>query len=176
MASKLNWTIEVNLFVTKEEKMLKELKRQDDSNDWSNIADKLNALFLGKNKTGKQCRERFINHVQYEAEANSKSIWHPSEIPELFSQFLTHGAKWTLIAKNISGSEKWEYFYLDQKTVPRTCSTALFVSFYACSTELPEKRLKNTVSPLNMNHWREFWTLNWYRCSKSMKLNSADVR
>ena len=106
MTSKLNWTIEVNLFVTKEEKMLKEFKRQDDSNDWSSIADKLNVLFLGKSKTGKQCRERFINHVQYEAEANSKSIWHPSEILELFSQFLAYGAKWTLIAKNISGSEK----------------------------------------------------------------------
>ena len=86
--------------------MLKELKKYDESNDWSSIADRLNAHFPHKNKTGKQCRERYINHVQYETEANSKAIWSPQEIKQLFVEFEKHGAKWTSISKDLNGPEK----------------------------------------------------------------------
>ena len=69
-------------------------------NDWTLIAINLqNYLKIKTKRTGKQCRERFYNHLQ----SNKKEDWTLEEERILFSKNMVLGNKWTDIAKFLPG-------------------------------------------------------------------------
>lgn len=51
-------------------------------------------------RDGKQCRERYINHL---SSSLKPKIWHPSEDVLIMSLFFKHGTKWSKIAKAFVG-------------------------------------------------------------------------
>lgn len=54
--TKLPWT-------PKEDALLRSIMGESTDHAWSAIAEKLNALSSGVRRTGKQCRERWRNHL-----------------------------------------------------------------------------------------------------------------
>lgn len=54
---------------------------------WVTIAEQMNALYPQRQRTSKQCREKFINHVQY-AEGNAAMSWSGQEEATLFKEYL----------------------------------------------------------------------------------------
>ena len=70
-------------------------------NDWILIAKNLNNLLNSKIKrTGKQCRERFNNHLQQNIK---KDEWTLEEEKILFSKHIILGNKWIEIAQFLPG-------------------------------------------------------------------------
>jgi len=63
-------------------------------NKWSKIAEHL------PGRSGKQCRERFVNHLDPNLK---KCEWSDDEEAILIGMHKHHGNKWTLIAKNLPG-------------------------------------------------------------------------
>jgi L-rhamnose mutarotase len=45
--------------------MLRKLANLESKRKWVEVANKINSLYPDKQRTSKQCREKFINHVQY---------------------------------------------------------------------------------------------------------------
>ena len=68
--------------------------------DWTSIADNLRANCEESNRTGKQCRERWYNHLT--PTVNSQS-WTQDEENKLFQMHKLYGNKWKDIAKQIPG-------------------------------------------------------------------------
>ena len=85
---KRNWTFE-------EDSKLKELvKSQIEQFNWSEIAKHF------KNRVGKQCRERWYNHLN---ENLVKSEWSLTEDQKLIELHKMHGNKWAYFAKLLPG-------------------------------------------------------------------------
>lgn len=59
----------------------------------------MNRMFVEKNRSGKQCRERYMNYVRFGNEAPKSAGWTQVEDHELFLKFMKHGAKWVQIGK-----------------------------------------------------------------------------
>jgi Myb-like DNA-binding domain len=53
-----------------------------------------------KDRSGKQCRERYVNHLKPQVK---NDVWSPLEDSELFRMFHYHGSKWALMAKLLRG-------------------------------------------------------------------------
>ncbi len=51
-------------------------------------------------RSGKQCRERYVNHL---SSSLKPKIWHPSEDVLIMQLFFKHGRKWSQIAKGFVG-------------------------------------------------------------------------
>lgn len=66
MRSKLKWSKEVLNFLNQEEDMLRSLASTESTRRWVDIAQKINELFPQRQRTSKQCREKYINHIQYD--------------------------------------------------------------------------------------------------------------
>ncbi len=78
-----------------EDVLLAELVRRRTSNtNWSDIAQHF------KNRMGKQCRERWYNHLD---PAICKAPWTAAEYEKLVHLHTIHGNKWSLIAKFMPG-------------------------------------------------------------------------
>lgn len=78
-----------------EDALLVELvKRRSNSTNWSEIAQH----FL--NRMGKQCRERWYNHLDPQI---NKAPWTPAEYEKLVHLHSLYGNKWSLIAKYLPG-------------------------------------------------------------------------
>lgn len=96
MASRLNWTIE-------EENMLKILKEEDNISSWKKIAQILNDKFPDSSRTGKQCRDRYINYVRFSFETPKRVGWSQEDDRLLFEKFREHGTKWVAISSEMAG-------------------------------------------------------------------------
>ena len=60
--------------LSQEDSVICRLVNQHGLEDWTRIADKLKEGCLGVRRTGKQCRERWYNHL---SPAVSKKPWSP---------------------------------------------------------------------------------------------------
>ena len=67
---------------------------------WTTIAEKFNCLNVAIKRSGKQCRERWQNHLDPEI---IKSPWEIKEELALLNAYLKHGNKWREIAKLLPG-------------------------------------------------------------------------
>lgn len=68
MNSRLNWTFQ-------EENLIKALKEEQNIASWKKIAQILNERFQDTSRTGKQCRDRYINYVRFSTEAPKLVGW-----------------------------------------------------------------------------------------------------
>ena len=97
--SRLQWTFQVLFSLTQEEKLLRNLREDENLSSWKEIAKVINKNFPNKSRTGKQCRERYINYVRFGEEAFKMTNWSHEEDLLLFSKFVEEGPKWVKIAK-----------------------------------------------------------------------------
>jgi hypothetical protein len=67
---------------------------------WSVIANAMFSLFGGEKRSGKQCRERWHNHLNPEIK---KSEWSSEEKKKLIDLHETFGNHWSKIAENLPG-------------------------------------------------------------------------
>ncbi|OHT16487.1 hypothetical protein TRFO_41821 [Tritrichomonas foetus] len=77
-----------------EDNLLKMLVKKEGTNNWSLIAQSING------RTGKQCRERWLNQLRPEL---TKNNWTPQEDAILIHQQQIHGNMWTKIAQYLPG-------------------------------------------------------------------------
>ena len=67
--------------------------------NWAKVAEEL-ANIGSRKKTGKQCRERWHNHLD---PTIVKKGWSPEEDEIMFFEHRKHGNKWTVIAESLPG-------------------------------------------------------------------------
>ena len=77
-----------------------EVVDQAGTDNWSNVAALMTEKFGIKDRSGKKCRERWINHLKPDV---SKSPWTDDEMKTLFRSQAFYGNQWTEIAKFIPG-------------------------------------------------------------------------
>lgn len=70
------------------------------TSNWTLIASKLNAKYPFSSRSGKQCRERWHNHLD---PMIKKDCWTEKEEMILFSKHNKYGNKWSDIAKYLPG-------------------------------------------------------------------------
>ena len=94
-----NWTSYVIATSIQEEDMLKRLvdKTGEMPINWISIAEALNKKILNKTRTGKQCREKYINRIKYNPKSSLPVEWTPEELTRLFEKYDELGSRWTLI-------------------------------------------------------------------------------
>lgn len=96
MTSRLNWTNE-------EENLIKILKEEDNVTSWKKIAQFLNEKFPDTTRTGKQCRDRYINYVRFSSDSPKLVGWTQEDDRLLFKKFQEHGTKWVMISSEMLG-------------------------------------------------------------------------
>lgn len=96
MTSRLNWTNE-------EENLIKILKEDDNVTSWKKIAQVLNEKFADTTRTGKQCRDRYINYVRFSSDSPKLVGWTQEDDRLLFEKFQEHGTKWVMISSEMLG-------------------------------------------------------------------------
>jgi transcriptional activator Myb len=69
-------------------------------NDWTKIAEKLKEGYCLGLRTGKQCRERWYNHLN---PAVNKKPWDNEEEQRLFQLHKLHGNRWKDISRSFTG-------------------------------------------------------------------------
>lgn len=77
MTSRLNWTFE-------EENLIRTLKEDDNISSWKKIAQVLNEKFTDTTRTGKQCRDRYINYVRFSSGSPKLVGWTQDDDRLLF--------------------------------------------------------------------------------------------
>jgi Myb-like DNA-binding domain len=87
------WTI-------KEDDWMKKLVQENGTKQWTIIAEKLNHYFPNAIRTGKQCRERWHNHLN---PGINKDCWSLDEEIILFSTHSKLGNKWAEISTYLPG-------------------------------------------------------------------------
>ena len=65
---------------------------------WKKIAEILNENFSNSSRSGKQCRDRYINYIRFDCECPKIVGWSPEEDKILFEKFRLYGAKWVQIS------------------------------------------------------------------------------
>ena len=70
------------------------------TSNWSLLANEIVRVYGVKNRSGKQCRERWHNHLDPHI---SKDYWTEAEEAILFKKHLEHGNKWSDIAIFLPG-------------------------------------------------------------------------
>lgn len=103
---KAKWTAE-------EDNLLRMLVKKEGTNNWSLIAQSI------PDRTGKQCRERWLNQLRPEL---TKNNWTPQEDAILIHQQQIHGNMWTKIAQFLPGrspnnvKNRWSWISRHQTT------------------------------------------------------------
>lgn len=90
----LNPAVMKGPWAQEEDALLADLVRLNGPNKWSKIADRLNG------RIGKQCRERWFNHLDPNI---NKTKWNASEDQLIIELHIQHGNKWSLISKCLQG-------------------------------------------------------------------------
>ena len=80
--------------------MLMKLKGKLKVQSWCQIGNFLNETGIGKNRTGKQCRERFVNHLMSEF---NKEDWTVEENYQLLELYEKYGSQWAYISTFFNG-------------------------------------------------------------------------
>lgn len=88
-----NWTAD-------EDNAIANLVQENGTKHWTLIADKLRKAFKIKGRTGKQCRERWHNHLDPSIQ---KTQWSAEEEQMLFEAHQSIGNKWADISKLLVG-------------------------------------------------------------------------
>jgi hypothetical protein len=84
----------------KEDENMKKLVEEHGTKQWTIIAEKLNECFPNATRTGKQCRERWHNHLN---PGINKENWTLEEEITLFSMHAKLGNKWAEISYYLAG-------------------------------------------------------------------------
>ena len=95
-----SWTYEVGLGVFQEDEAILKLVGQFGFNDWTQIALKLKDVYNITKRAGKQCRERWYNHLN---PAVNKKPWTNDEEEQLFELHKVHDNRWKDISRNFVG-------------------------------------------------------------------------
>lgn len=83
-----------------EDEALQSLVNTEGLKNWSQISTELNSLFYPKNRSGKQCRERYSNHL---APCINKTPFTAEEDNVIFSMHKKFGKSWSAISKFLPG-------------------------------------------------------------------------
>lgn len=78
----------------KEELFLRIQREQNGLNNWTVISKEFNKAFNNKNRSGKQCRERYMNYARFSENYDTNLKWTFEEDERLFKNFLIYGRKW----------------------------------------------------------------------------------
>ena len=84
----------------KEDDAIIELVNKYGTSNWTIIANEMALLYKSKHRNGKQCRERWHNHLD---PIVNKENWTEEEENILFSKHLEYGNKWSDISKFLPG-------------------------------------------------------------------------
>ena len=84
----------------KEDEAIIELVNKYGTSNWTIIANEMALLYKSKHRNGKQCRERWHNHLD---PIVNKDNWTEQEENILFNKQLEYGNKWSDIAKYLPG-------------------------------------------------------------------------
>ena len=84
----------------KEDEAIIELVNKYGISNWTIIANEMANMFKNKHRNGKQCRERWHNHLD---PIVNKENWTEKEENILFSKHMEYGNKWSDIAKFLPG-------------------------------------------------------------------------
>lgn len=84
----------------KEDDAIIELVNKYGISNWTIIANEMANLFKSKHRNGKQCRERWHNHLD---PIVNKENWTENEENILFSKHMEYGNRWSDIAKFLPG-------------------------------------------------------------------------
>lgn len=87
-------------WVSKEDETMRRLVEDLGTKQWTVIAEKLNKHFPSSNRTGKQCRERWHNHLN---PGINKETWSLQEEITLFTIHSKLGNKWAEISSYLPG-------------------------------------------------------------------------
>ncbi len=87
------WTVE-------QEKHLRELVSSFGAHNWSQISQRMNAAFPGAQKASKQCRERWHNKLDPDA---NRSPWSKQEEARLIMAHMSCMNRWADIAASLKG-------------------------------------------------------------------------
>lgn len=138
-AIKYTWTPEVRII--QEEELLKVLVSEKGEKKWCTIASIINQQFAGSEKSGKQCRERWHNHLN--PELNKDSFTLEDEI-KVFEYQRQYGNKWSLIAEHFEGR--------NDNFIKNCFYSAIRRNLRKFNKKkVPSKQLKGTVSALMKN-------------------------
>lgn len=87
-------------WMEKEDKAIVELVSKNGTGNWTLIANEMASIYGFKSRSGKQCRERWHNHLDPKV---SKDDWTEKEEKILIEKHLELGNKWSDIAKYLPG-------------------------------------------------------------------------
>lgn len=89
---------------SEEDKILKELVAEHGEKSWAIIAQKITAMKIGEERIGKQCRERYYNHVALNSQdAKDNKDWSDKEDSILHELIAKLGTSWKKIAQSLPG-------------------------------------------------------------------------
>ena len=84
----------------KEDEAIIELVNKYGTSNWTIIANEMALMYKSKHRNGKQCRERWHNHLD---PIVNKENWTEEEENILFNKHLEYGNKWSDISKYLPG-------------------------------------------------------------------------
>lgn len=105
-----SWTLEVLSPSIQEDEAISKLVAQFGFNDWTQIAQKLKDTYNITKRTGKQCRERWYNHLNPSV---NKKPWTNDEEEQLFELHKVHGNRWKDISRLFTGRYLYYLFRTD---------------------------------------------------------------
>ena len=85
----------------KEEEFLKHLKNTERVESWKQIAEKMCEQFQDTVRSGKQCRERYINYARFDQKEVKSSPWTREDDQKFTKLYFQFGAKWACIGKQM---------------------------------------------------------------------------
>ncbi|OMJ78071.1 hypothetical protein SteCoe_22227 [Stentor coeruleus] len=133
-SSKFSWT-------PSEDQALIELVNSNGEKKWCKIANLINDQFINSEKTGKQCRERWHNHLNPDLNKESFTLADEIKVFNLQKQF---GNRWSEIASHFPGR--------NDNFIKNCFYSAIRRNLRKFNKKkVPSKQLKGTISSLLRN-------------------------
>ena len=138
----------------KEDMEIARLVQVHGTKKWSVIAEQLNCLGFDTNRTGKQCRTRWLNHLDPNI---SRGAWTDEEEQIIYDAQRTYGNRWAEIAKLLPGRSVWG------PVLPCMCPTPCVTVCGLCVCA-NWHRTDNAIK----NHWYSTMRRNMRRIAKEV--------